>query len=173
MTKIKVKPSVRGDNSLDYYKHSDYFEAIIANNYKFIENVFSSKDISDKDRLMNSKFALKQKKAFSSEEVKRGHSAIVYPLHLAVTNQSLDVARVLIKHGADIHQTDDEGRNVLHACVISAVYSPEMEEKIGATLQQFVGELVDRETLRHLLYTEDNPLETIRWSSRVSRKQSS
>ena len=60
MTKIKVKPFGGDASSLDYYKHSEYFEAIIANNHKFIEQLLSSEDISDKERLINSQFALKR-----------------------------------------------------------------------------------------------------------------
>ena len=45
------------------------------------------------------------------------------PLHDASVNEHVDIARVLVKYGADIHQKNDKGESPLDLCEL-----PELQE---------------------------------------------
>ena len=136
-------------------RHGQYFEAIINNNADYVEALLSSLKPRRRDWLMNTAFDLKDASSLNlSRVISDKDTAISLPLHLAVTTHSLDVARVLIKHGADVYQANDDGCNVLHAVVMAVFYEPSSMESSVEVVKRFLDDLPPK-TATELLLQEN------------------
>ena len=146
----KLKP-------LPYTEYSKYFDAIVRDNVSHINELLSATSTpAERYRLVNAEFDFKDVTCpYFRAEVEKGGTAIVLPLHVAITNNSLRIADLLLNHGANMLVMDSMGHNLLHACVVTAFYRPELENKLCETLCEFI-KLIEKEKLHRLLIQENH-----------------
>ena len=159
MKKIQVTPMVEvreEDEGLSASKYAEYFEAIVANDAAFVDHFLSSASSDERLRLVNTRFELRDVECpFFRKEISSADVAVTLPLHVAVTNSSLAAARVLVKHGADWFSCDEKGNNILHACVVTSVYFPNLESELVATMEELIEDELTHDEFKQLMLQEN------------------
>ncbi len=98
---------------LPYHEFESYHEALQNNNMDVVASLLSQRRVSQRFALLNGEFDLGDGSWVPLSYLSR----VSRPLFMAVMTGSVEVTELLLKEGADVHQTNTHGENIIHSLV--------------------------------------------------------
>ena len=101
---------------LSYHDYGSYYDALQNNDTAVVASLISEVGASHREALLNAEFEFSNSSKVPTPYLSR----MSKPLFIAVMTGSVEVMELLLKEGADIHQTNTHGENIIHSLVAAS-----------------------------------------------------
>ena len=135
---------------LSYHNYGSYYDALQNNDTAVVASLISEVGASHREALLNAEFEFSNSSKVPTPYLSR----MSKPLFIAVMTGSVEVMELLLKEGADIHQTNTHGENIIHSLVAASSLNL-FSENEAVKVYTKLASILDHLDLVKLLQQED------------------